>query len=186
VSCIPLERAPAPRRSITHSRSFGRRVRERAALREAVAAFTARAAEKARALGLAAGALHVFVVDDARHGNGCTVRVTAATNATPPLIAAAARALDGLWRPGTAYVKAGVLLFDLSPTPQGDLFAAPTMAPALYRALDAVNRRFGRDAVVFASTGVRPRGARPAWRGQRALRSRLYTTRWTELPVARA
>jgi DNA polymerase V len=192
VSCNPLERAPPPRRSITHSRSFGRRVTTEAALREALAAFAARAAEKARKLGLAAGALQVFVTT-ARHAPGpafadaCTVRLPAATNATPALIAAAARALDRIWREGPAYAKAGVLLLDLARAPQTDLFDGTGLQADVHRALDAVNRRFGPGTLAFASTGLRPRaGAPPAWHGRRDRRSPLFTTRWAELPRVKA
>ena len=161
-------------------------------------------AEKARTLGLAAGALQVFVTTG-RHALGpivsdaCIVRLPAATHATPALIAAAGRALDRLWRDGPAYAKAGVLLLDLSRTPQRDLFDDTGLRPDLHRALDAVNRRFGPGTLAFASTGVRPRvrraadgrrvpagRERPEWLGRRSRRSPLFTTRWAELPTVRA
>ncbi len=52
-----MPRAPAARRSITHSRSFGTPIAQRALLREALASFASRAAARARKYGLSAGAL---------------------------------------------------------------------------------------------------------------------------------
>ena len=50
ISCLPLEQCPPPKQGITCSRSFGRPVTTLAEMREAVAAYTARAAEKLRGL----------------------------------------------------------------------------------------------------------------------------------------
>lgn len=45
-SCLPLERCPPPRHSLMVSRSFGRPITTRTEMREAVATYTTRAAEK--------------------------------------------------------------------------------------------------------------------------------------------
>jgi len=199
VSCIPLERAPSARRSITHSRSFGTPIAQRAVLREALASFVSRAAARARKYGLAAGALQVYATTGhhargPRYSNACTVQVPAATNATPPLIGAAARALDRIWRDGVPFRKAGVILFDLTRTPQQDLFAPTCLLPDVHRTLDTINRTYGPDTLAFASTGLRPRyrrtpdgrkvrvDTRPEWLGRRSRCSPLFTTRWAEIP----
>jgi DNA polymerase V len=44
------------------------------------------------------------------------------------------------------------------------------------RAVDTLNRRFGRDTVTFAATGTRR-----AWKPRSTFRSPRYTTRWDEL-----
>ncbi len=199
VSCIPLERAPAARRSITHSRSFGTPIARRALLREALAQFVSRAAAKARTLGLTAGALQVYAstghhARGPRYSNACTVQIPAATNATPALIGAASQALDRIWRDGVAFRKAGVILLDLSRTPQQDLFGTAGPQPDVHPALDTVNRKFGPGTLHFASTGLRPRFRRspdgrrvrveapPEWLGRRGHVSPLFTTRWAEIP----
>ncbi|MGE7156751.1 DUF4113 domain-containing protein [Methylorubrum rhodesianum] len=43
-------------------------------------------------------------------------------------------------------------------------------------AIDAINRRYGRDRVRFASTGLDR-----AWKLRADFRSPCYTTRWEEL-----
>ena len=57
--CIAFEEAPPDRKSIMASRSFCRMVETREELEEAVATFTARAAEKLRRQALAASRLMV-------------------------------------------------------------------------------------------------------------------------------
>jgi DNA polymerase V len=44
------------------------------------------------------------------------------------------------------------------------------------RAIDALNRRFGRDTVTFAAVGTRR-----AWKLRSAFRSPRHTIRWEEL-----
>lgn len=57
----------------------------------------------------------------------------------------------------------------------------------LMTAFDALNRRYGCGAVSVASGGVKPRGKveRP-WATKFERRTPRYTTRWEEMPIARA
>ncbi len=99
---------------------------------------------------------------------------------TGAIIGAAQRALGAIWRPGFHYKKAGVMLLDLVKADhvQSGLFDRPDDArsQARLRALDKLNRRFGRDTVSYAAAGVR-RG----WSMQRGSLSPRYTTNWDEL-----
>ena len=161
-SCLDLDEAPPARKSILCSRSFGRLVRERGELEEAVAAYAARAAEKLRALDLS---------------------LSAATDYTPDLAAAALGLLRRLFRPGFNYQKAGVMLAGLEPRAgrQLGLFDPPAAETArragAMRCLDAINARFGRDTLQYAAAGL----GRP-WRMRQTRKSPRYTTRWDELP----
>ncbi len=198
VSCLPLERAPSPRHSVVRTRSFGRAVTDAEAVREAVAAHAARAAEKLRAEGLRAGALHAFATTKG-HGPGPhihaahAVAVDPPTNHTPALIKAALRALDACYReappggPPYRYKKAGVVLTALTPSRQTSLFHPENPAlDALYDTVDRLNARMGRRTAVFARTGVRPQRAKPDWAMLRDHPHAAYTTRRSHLPVARA
>ena len=81
-------------------------------------------------------------------------------------------------------MRAGVLLHDLhaSADAPADLFRTPRAgSDALMAAVDALNGRYGRGTVFPAAAGVER-----AWAQQAAHRSRRYTTRLGELPVARA
>ena len=195
IPCLPLDDAPPARKSITRSRSFGRTVTERRELEEAVATHTARAAEKLRAAGLAAGALQVFLAAgtsasasrrEPERGRdraaACAVNLEQASNHTPTLLKAALRCLDRVHEPGCAYFKAGVILAHLTPErpAQGHLFLPRRPEDeALMAAVDAVNRKHGRGAVTFGRCGTEQ-----PWAMRRTLVSPAYTTRWTDLPVA--
>ena len=62
ISCLPLELSPPPKKSLMVSRSFGRPIATLDEMREAVATYTTRAAEKLRRHRLAAGILSVFLM----------------------------------------------------------------------------------------------------------------------------
>nr|WP_242479511.1 DUF4113 domain-containing protein [Lamprobacter modestohalophilus] len=110
--------------------------------------------------------------------------MAAPTADTRALVAAARAGLNRLYKPGPSYVKAGVILLDLTRAieRQPDLFADPSAvdrSQALMATLDQINRRFGRGSLTLAN-------ARPAphWRRREQFRAPRYTTRLDELPVA--
>src|SRR5207237_6597538 len=61
VSCLPLEECPQARKSVTCSRSFGVLVESLEELREAVAVYMTKAAERRLSARLAAGVVRIFV-----------------------------------------------------------------------------------------------------------------------------
>ncbi len=211
VPCIRLDEAPV-RKTLIRSRSFGERVTERATVEQAVATHAARAAEKLRREGLVAGHVSAFVTTkgygDGPHRSGSAdVTLGVATAQSPDLIRAALLCLrrchvaaDARGRP-YGYRKAGVVLSDLCPADavQTALFVADVAPEAqaaserLMAAVDALNRRFGKRAVVFGSMGVptalrRTRdgtGGAPRWEMRREHMTPRYTTRWDELVVVR-
>jgi DNA polymerase V len=81
------------------------------------------------------------------------------------------------------FTKAGVMLDDLLPYEQRPLtlFDAQCEAsPRLMTALDEINVRFGKKAMVLASEGMTR-----SWQLRADHRSPRYTTRLTDLPVVR-
>src|SRR4029434_9630627 len=62
ISCLPLELCPPPKQSLMVSRSFGRPITSLTEMREAVATYTTRAAEKLRRHDVAAGVVTVFLM----------------------------------------------------------------------------------------------------------------------------
>jgi DNA polymerase V len=189
--CLKLEDVPEPRKSLIRSRSFSGRVTDESTLREAISKHTQRAAEKLRAEDLVAGHLEVFITtkrfgDPPRYSNTAGGTLRPVTHHTPILLRHARRLLRVIYREGPAYKKAGVTLQKLRPeTPrQGPLFGDPDPDDAaLMDAVDRLNREMGRGTVGFATAGVR--GERE-WTMKREQRSPHYTTRWSDLPVARA
>lgn len=190
VVCFPFSVHPQPRKSLAVTRSFGRAVTSWDEMREAVAAYTARAGEKLRRHGLRASAMQVFMHtnrfnNDPSYANQATFGIEATADSLA-LIRSATRAAESLWREGYRYAKAGVLLLDLyrpEELPVADMFASrdPEKSKALMAALDAVNARFGRDT-------LRPGAIReaPGWGMRRANLSPCYTTRVDDLLRVRA
>ncbi len=187
--CFAADMTPEPNQQIVRSRSFGRAVTGLEELTQAVAMHATRAAEKLRAQKSAAGLVSVFVMTNRhkaspQYSNSATLKLAIPSDATDTILAAALRGLRRIYRPGYAFKKAGVMLMDLSPvaaaTPM--LFAelqAPQSSP-LDETLDAVNRRFGSQALRYAAVGFQH-----PWSMRREHRSPQYTTQWSDLPVVK-
>ncbi len=190
ISCLQLEEAVPPRQIICSSKMFGARVRELPPIREAVAAYVSKAAEKMRAQGSLAGALQVAIrtgmhnPDQPRYANAIKCPLPYPTDDTRVLAAAAIRGLDVIYRPGYAYSKAEVLLMDLRRRGEftGDLFTAEPRpgADRLMAVIDRINASEGRGTLRL---GRIP--AAPEWAMRREMMSQRYTTRWDELMVVR-
>lgn len=186
LACLSLEELEAPRQTICSSRMFGRRQYQFGALAEAVASYTARAAEKLRAQGSLCRTLRVSIqtgmhgADEGRYANAALLNLPAPSDDTRVLNDQAQAGLREIFRDGFGYAKAEVLLLELCGRSEvaADLFAdAPDPAAArLMATLDAINGRFGRETLRPARI---PRD--PAWQMRRDLLSPRYTTRLDEL-----
>lgn len=180
VPCHSFSKPAEARKSIICSRSFGARVTELADLKEAVAYHAANAAKKLRDDHAYAGGLCVYV-KSYRDMPSLSAQVTlpCPTSYTPDLIAAAHTLLEGIYRAGWKYKKAGVMLFDIQPNAyQGNLFAEG-QSPAqkkVMAVLDGANARWGKDFLRFAATGIQRR-----WAGKHEIQSPRYTTCFEEL-----
>lgn len=184
--CIELEEAPAKKKSLVASRSFGRPVERLAEMQEAIASHMSRAAEKMRAQGLATANIIVFVETnrfrpkDQQYSNSQTVNLPIATSDTGGLVTAAMKGLSAIWRNGFSYKKGGVMLLDLTPSPevQGSLFETPDSpsSKARMKALDAINQKYGKGTLVYASAGTKR-----TWDMRRGYMSQAYTTSWDQL-----
>jgi DNA polymerase V len=189
-SCLTLEEAHDPCQSVLCSRSFSKEVNIYAELSEAVAAFAARAAEKLRKERRVASVIRVFIETNRfrekdPYENMKSSALPRETNSTPELISAALSALKQIYRPNRNYKRAGVLFCELRDEKflQPDLFGeAEEMKreAELMTTLDAINRRFGRGTVRFLAEGIQQE-----WKMKRPLKSPAYTTRLSEIPVAK-
>lgn len=191
VSCLSFEEIEPQRKSICCSRSFGHPVLELDELRESVASYIARAAEKLRRRKLVASYLSVFIRTnqfnaDAKYQAGRGATISPATNNTLRLNHIAQRLLAACYLKGFRYWKAGVLLeglTDESSFQQRDFFVAPDSPKekALMTALDSVNKRYGRNTLYSAGQGITQR-----WSMKREKLSPRFTTCWEELPRIKA
>ena len=94
--------------------------------------------------------------------------------------------MAALFTPGLRYRKTGIVFFGLEKpgTPQQtDLFAPvqKTERSRLYKAVDAINARYGKGKVFSAAEGIGPR----SWQMKRSKLSKRPTTRWDELLTVR-
>lgn len=178
------------KKQIMVSRSFGRPVTTLTELKEAVAHYAARAAEKLRAEQSLTCALHVFartsVFKDAQqcYHNSVLLPFVLPTADTRQMIQAARRGMEMIYRPGYVYKKAGVLLCDLvgQHWQQFDLFAVDGSAEQqrVMKLLDQVNQKMGPRTLFYAAEGIQK-----PWQLKAGYRSPAFTTQWHALPLVR-
>ena len=185
IPCLPLGTAPAPKKNIASSRSFSRPVMALGELKEAVACYVSRAAEKLRSQGSVCGVVEVSIqtspFKSPYYAPSGKTTLPVATSFTPALVGHACGILERLYRPGHAYIKAGCVLSRLVAcgNAQLSLFEDETdrrKHEALMETVDDLNRRLGSDTVFLSSAGT----TRP-WQTRREKKSPSYTTRWGEL-----
>ncbi|SCX53294.1 Y-family DNA polymerase [Variovorax sp. EL159] len=192
--CIDLDDAPAPKKEIACTRSFGHPVRELPPLIEAVSEFAARAAEKLRRQGSLAGLVLVFAHTSPfrpgpRFARSLTVPLRRPTSDTAAITQAAVLGLECLFEPGFDLAKAGVMLLELcdDSVMQGELDLEVEVGRErgrLMHAVDVLNDRYGKGTLRLASTGAV--GEQREWTMKQRRRTPQYTTDWRQVPVARA
>ncbi|MEO7043843.1 MAG: Y-family DNA polymerase [Ferruginibacter sp.] len=189
ISCSEMEKQLTEKKMIATTRMFGNPVKNIHEIKEAVATYTAKAAEKLRRQKSAANTISVFVVPRQpkteghfRHGptiSSYTI-LDIATSATNELIKPAMALVEKIFEKGLLYKKAGVLLSGLVPdeTIQANLFAEEKYnnKRLLMSMLDNVNFAMRDDMIKFAASGTKR-----DWKMRMELRSPRYTTRWDEL-----
>ena len=181
------------KKMIATTRMFGSPVKNIGDIKEAIATYTSRAAEKLRRQQSAANTISVFVVPKEqshntyfRHGPTVSSYVTlpVATSATNELIKPAVKLVDKLYEQGRIYKKAGVMLSGIVPdaTIQGNLFLPETKNAnrLLMNMMDNVNYAMRDDILKFAASGTTR-----DWKMRQELRSPRYTSRWEELFVVK-
>ena len=100
------------------------------------------------------------------------------------LAKAAIRGLESIYRQGYRYQKAGVMLMELSPAPQGQYGLFPEETEdrvTLSRLSDRINDRMGRNTLRLA--GSLETGN---WRMRRGAVSPAFTTNWREVATVSA
>ncbi len=190
-SCLELGEADPPKQEICCSRMFGTRLMQIEPIKEAVATYTQRAAEKLRAQNSLCKKIRVsirtgmFNPEEAKYANGALVELPYPTNDVRLMTKAATEAVNRLFRPGFRYSKAEVLLMDLRQLGEftDDLFAhsQPAMADKVMSVLDEINGRWGKGVLRVASVP-----AAPDWGMRRDLMSQSYTTKVNQLWTVKA
>ena len=192
IACLGLEKTSRPNKSIITSRTFGHGLESLTELKEAVARFACRAAEKLRQQKSVCSCMTVFVQtnrfrkDLPQHVSSRMINIGYPTAHTPTLIRHARETLEDIYRPGFSYKKAGIMLTGIEPGREKQLtfFMPPEQqeekGTRIMSVMDRINSRWGRDTLKPAALGT---AAEKTWKIQKQLLSPRYTTCWTELPI---
>jgi len=188
--CLELEEFAPTKQQIVCSRSFGSRITEFEQMREAVCNFAVRAAEKLRGERQYCRQVAVFIKTsphaggEVYYGNQAMGRLMTPSNDSRDIIRVAMEALGHIWLDGHRYMKAGVMLGDFFS--QGiaqlnlfDEYQPQANSEALMRVVDGLNQS-GKGKLWFAGQGIQR-----SWAMKREMLSPAYTTRFSDLPVAK-
>ena len=190
IPCIELEKTTSKRKSCVVSRSFGKRVESFQELKEAVASYCLNASEKLRSENLIAKALTVFVRTSpfqrnfGYYSNSKTIDFPIATNNSIETVKTAVSILEGIYKDGYRYQKAGVMFSGLSDgNSKENLFASEKdeKIDKLMRSIDKTNFRFGRRTLSIASAGIRKK-----WFMKREHSSKIDTADFYCIPTIKA
>ena len=187
--CISIEDAPVPKKGIITSKSFSRPVTSLEELKEAVATYISRAAEKLRSQHSIANSLHIFLstnrfkFNTPQYSNSLSVVLPEPTASTSTLIKHSLHGLKKIYRSGFEYKKAGVMLAEIIPETyrQRNLFERGRNDRKLMDAMDNINTKWGSGTLQYAATGFKK-----PWMFKREQLSKAYTTQWDQLPVVKA
>ena len=189
-SCITLHDFMEPKKQIMVSRSFGRSIRSKSVLSEAISFHASRAAEKLRHEKQKCRLITAFIRSN--RFNTRVRQIYAAksfelvhpTDDTRIIIKNANRILDQIFADGYQYAKAGILLSDFTNKYgyQMSLFDEKRdekMASRLMETVDYIN------LMEIAKIGFGNQGYRNTWRMKREVKSKRYTTQIGEIPTTK-
>ena len=189
-SCITLHDFMEPKKQIMVSRSFGKSIRSKSVLSEAISFHASRAAEKLRYEKQKCRLITAFIRSN--RFNTRVRQIYAAksfelvhpTDDTRIIIKNANRILDQIFADGYQYAKAGVLLSDFTNRHgyQMSLFDKKRdekMASRLMQTVDYIN------LMEIAKIGFGNQGYRNTWRMKREIKSKRYTTQIGEIPTTK-
>lgn len=185
--CLELEEFAPVKQEIVCSRSFGERITNYDAMRQAICSYASRAAEKLRGEHQFCRFISAFVktspfaLNEPYYGNSASVKLLTPTQDSRDIIAAATRSLDAIWKDGHRYQKAGVMLGDFFSQGIAQLNLFDDNAPRrgsekLMEVLDHLNAKEGKGALYFAGQGIQQQ-----WAMKREMLSPRYTTRYEDL-----
>ena len=184
IMCIELKDVEEPNKEIMVSRSFGRRVKNKQELIEALTSYTSRAAERMRKQESVATSLYVYVRtsphdDKNQYANGVNIPLFQPSDDTMLLTNAALLGLNYIYRDGFDYQKAGITLCNLTSKHkvQGNLFNN-TISNTRMKVLDTINQRW-KGKLKLGSEGVTKE-----WEMRANFKSKNYTTNWDQLIIA--
>jgi DNA polymerase V len=188
--CLELEEFAPVKQEIVCSRSFGERITDYEAMRQAICSYASRAAEKLRGEHQYCRYVSTFVktspfaLNEPYYGNSAATKLITPTQDTRDIITAATRCLDRIWQDGHRYQKAGIMLGDFFSQGVAQLNLFDECAPRadseqLMSLMDQLNHKSGKGTLYFAGQGIQQK-----WQMKREMLSPQYTTKLSDIPIA--
>ena len=187
-SCITLHDFMEPKKQIMVSRSFGRSIRSKNLLSEAISFHASRAAEKLRYEKQKCRLITTFIRSNRFNTKvkqiyaSRSLELIHPTDDTRIIIKSANRILEKIYANGYQYAKAGILLSDFTDSYgyQMSLFDKKRdnkSASKLMETIDYIN------LMEIAKVGFGNQGYRNTWKMKREIKSQRYTTKIDEIPM---
>ena len=191
-ACLPLDLQPSAKQETCVSRSFSHPITSREELREAIATYVVRAAEKLRKQHQRTAALTIYTRTSpfipGFYSRAASTSLDLPSNDTRVLLEAALPLVERIFQPHRPLAKAGVLMQHLQGIDQlqQHLWVPCTeeeqrKRESLMATVDRLNHRYGRGTVQWAACGLDP-----SWAMRRERLGRAATTRLSDVPVVRA
>lgn len=188
--CLELEEFAPAKQQIICSRSFGSRITQYSDMHQAICAYAERASEKLRSEHQFCRFVSVFLRtsphadNEVYYANQAFMKLQTPSNDTRDIINSATNSLKRIWVDGHRYMKAGVMLADFFSNGVAQLNLFDDSSPqknsaALMEAIDQLNNS-GKGKIWFAGQGIEK-----TWAMKREMLSPAYTTRYSDLPVAK-
>ena len=187
IHCFDLELITQKKKVIRSSRTFGSSVYEKEAMKEAIASHVSAAAEKLRRQKSVCSVVAVFFRTSpfknvpqfyAHEG----LRLSSPTQDTRRLIKHAWELVEGMYRGGFEYKKAGIELHEIVDESEAQLSLLDAndspLSAKLMGTMDSINFWHGPKTLQSMACGVDNK----AWKMLREHKSPRYTTSWYELP----
>ncbi len=189
--CINFLSQAIPKKEACVSNSLSRPIDSIGELREIIATHTIRASEKLREHNQNATSITIFVRTSFYTPNfysqSATQRLDLPSNDTRVLLRAALSLTNKVFHPNYLLIKAGVIMQKLLSADYLQLNLLSTNElkgskdESLIKAIDNLNKRYGRDTVYWAACGINRK-----WKIRRSYLSALATTRLSDIPIVRA
>jgi DNA polymerase V len=185
ISYINLKQRFVPKKSISTTRTFANAVDNLNELEQAIATYIARSTEKLRQQSSLANCLLVFLHTNKFQNTGqdyisYTYTFDEPTAYTPIMIEKAIDCIKKIYKPGYKYKKIGVILTGIVSNcyQKKNMFFTMNhqQHQMVSKAVDAVNNRYGKDAIFFGAMGMQRN-----WRLVNNVLSNEYTTNINEI-----
>ena len=189
VSCLDVDLTTTSKKSCCVSRSFSRPIEKIEELKESIANYGSRVAEKIREESLIAQSMSVFVLTnhfnkrEKQYSNSIKLQLDYPTNNSMLIVKRAVEGIDRIFRQGYRYKKAGIILYELhnSSSVRGLLDYDRPRSESLMKSLDEINYRYGSSTLKIAAEGMQKN-----WQMRRQNISPCYTTRFDDLMIVKS